>query len=359
MKNKLNETEKAKLERLITTNETNSMVSELNNILIENSLLLSKNLQNEHNFSNLFFESGICFDEEEVKNLNTLYNLKEFVKLDTKIYSENLYYKSIKPFKIKQLKITLTSDDYKPYQLFLYKDVECDQKTSFREINKLAFFDKSFPFISLKEDGTTWMSITPHEINTMQDDIDEVKGNVLVLGLGLGYFPFMISHKRDVEKIIIIEKDKSIIRIFKENVLTQFEFKNKIEIIEDDAFNFLRNSANHDYFDYLYCDLYHNEIDGSEIYAKIVKEERKFKHTKFLYWIEPSIICFYRRAIINLLQEELIEKETNIDYTKSFSFFDEIVNKFHFILKNEVINNYQDIENLLSSSSIKKLINLL
>ena len=55
------------------------------------------------------------------------------------------------------------------------------------------------------------MSTIPHEINTMKKDIDIVKNNVLVLGLGIGYFSYLISNKASVKNITILENDEEII----------------------------------------------------------------------------------------------------------------------------------------------------
>ena len=59
------------------------------------------------------------------------------------------------------------------------------------------------------------MSIIPNEIETMKEAIETVKGNVLVYGLGLGYFPYMISLKNDVNKITIIEKEDILFEEYK------------------------------------------------------------------------------------------------------------------------------------------------
>ena len=59
------------------------------------------------------------------------------------------------------------------------------------------------------------MSLNPNEIETMKPFINKGHGNVLVLGLGMGYVPFMMALKDDVRHITIIEKDKNIIGVKK------------------------------------------------------------------------------------------------------------------------------------------------
>ena len=79
------------------------------------------------------------------------------------------------------------------------------------------------------------MELVPHEINSMEIDINKAKGNILVVGLGLGYFAYMTSNKKEVSSVTILEKDKDIIEIFNSCLLDEFENKSKIKIINDDA----------------------------------------------------------------------------------------------------------------------------
>ena len=44
------------------------------------------------------------------------------------------------------------------------------------------------------------MSLKPNEIETMEQPIENANGNILVYGLGLGYFAFMASQKNSVKK---------------------------------------------------------------------------------------------------------------------------------------------------------------
>ena len=39
------------------------------------------------------------------------------------------------------------------------------------------------------------MTITPDEIETMKEAVDQAFGNVLTFGLGLGYYAYMVSEK--------------------------------------------------------------------------------------------------------------------------------------------------------------------
>lgn len=196
------------------------------------------------------------------------------------------------------------------------------------------------------------MSITPHEIYTMKDDINKVSGNVLVLGLGLGYFLYMISLKEDVKKITVIEKDKNIINIFKSLLFSKFN-QEKIEIIEADAIDYL--NENKKQYDYVYCDLYHNQFDALPLYIKIKNVEKQYEKTTFLYWIETSIIALIRRCVLSLLEEQYDNlKEDN--YLKSENDIDKLINALYFRTKNIQINNEIQLKEFLSKENILNLI---
>ena len=105
------------------------------------------------------------------------------------------------------------------------------------------------------------MSLNPNEINTMEKDIKKATGKVLTFGLGLGYFQFMCSLKEDVKEITIIEKDPNIIALFKQFILPFFAHRNKIKIIQIDAFDFMENKFDNSY-DFVYVDIWHTPNDG-------------------------------------------------------------------------------------------------
>lgn len=223
------------------------------------------------------------------------------------------------------------------------------------EINKIGYFKEKFEFPAVIQENTIWMSITPHEINTMKRDIEKVKGNVVVFGLGLGYFPFMISLKDEVKSITIIERDKKVIELFKTYILPQFKNKEKIRIICADALKYIQNMP---VYDYAYVDLWHDVFDAAPLYIPFKKKEIQYKNTKFLYWIEDSIITYFRGLLIVLLQEQLDNFKEN-NYQKEKDFQDKIINKFYYLTKELSIDSYKQINDLLSDQSILSLIDKL
>lgn len=221
-------------------------------------------------------------------------------RLDEKEYLNNPYYQTIKVSTIKQGDYKLFMDNYLSYEIFAYNDIKVDK--NYYEHCSIGYFKKNFPFLALTNRGTTWMSITPNEINTMQPAIDEVKGNVLVMGLGLGYFPFMASIKGDVNRIVIIEEDQTIIDLFEDYLLPQFPHQEKITIVKDNALKIKPDFINA--FDYCFVDLWHDPVDGLPFYQYFKKLEKDIK-TKMLYWLEASFYAYMRRIAINVIYDKI------------------------------------------------------
>ena len=223
----------------------------------------------------------------------------------------------------------------------------------YREINHFAYFDEPFKYLELRQNDVTWMSVTPHEIETMKESLKEVKGNVLVLGLGIGYYPYIASLKNEVKNIDIIELDKKIIHIFKNNLLNQFEHQEKINLINEEATKYLKEN-NLLKYDYIFVDLWHTPEDGLALYLKISKILTSFKG-QVSYWIEESILALIRRYLITLIEEKL-NGFSEKDYLKSENENDEIINHLYQLSKNKNISSREEMQEFLSDESIKKLI---
>ena len=273
----------------------------------------------------------------------------EIQRLDPKEYLENPYYRMVHPTGAKEGAISLEYDAYEANEGFVYDEIKtiglCREKTPF------GFFEQRFPFLAIKEGDTTWMSITPHEINTMKKPIEEAHGNVVTLGLGLGYFAFMASMKNDVTSLTVVESNETMIKIFEEKILPFFPRREKIKIIKDDAFHFLEGDYK---ADYLFADLWHMPEDGLPLYAKTISFEEKHPKTSFSYWIEDSMLALIRRAVLILIDEEMLES-VDENYLHEETFSDHLINQIHFILKEKEIHGLPELEKIVNKQSLKAI----
>ncbi len=187
----------------------------------------------------------------------------------------------------------------------------------------------------------------------MEESIEEAKGDVLVIGLGIGYYSFMVSLKNSVSSITIIEKDKNAINLFNKYILPSFKNKDKIKIINEDAYKYFDKNKSLKY-DYCFFDIYHNVGDGEELYLMMKARESRYPNIKFSYWIEKSILAMLRRQILTLFVEEY-QGATDKDYQYEENPNDRIINKLHFLLKEYEISSYEDLRKLLLDESLKDI----
>ena len=232
-----------------------------------------------------FFD--IDYQLEENKTVLNDYVLKNLNKLDDKEYLNNPYVQAIKKSG-KQGKYALRFIDYEPYQLFPYDDIYLD---GYKEYSRIGYFDHKFSYLALTEGSNIWMSLNPNEIETMKPYINAAKGNVLVLGLGMGYVPYMMSLKDDIKSITIIEKDPEIISLFNSLIWPSFPNKAKIKIIKDDAINYIRKNNK---FDYIFADLWHSPEDGLSLFVSLKRINKNID-----CWLETSMYALLRRSKVS------------------------------------------------------------
>ena len=249
----------------------------------------TKNMSAEQAFS-IILANGVGLDILDKNTDRDFYN-KYFTKmvkrLKTNDYKENEYYKNIINPKIKQDNIEFKYEYYKPYKGFVFNDIEKDLEG--RMYPQVGFFEEHFRYPAILENGRIWMTVTPNEIETMKSPIEKAHGKVLTLGLGLGYYQYMISNKTNVDEIYIIDKNETIINLFKKYILPQFQNKDKIKIIHADAFEFLKNDMSKYNFNFVFSDLWHDVSDGVDMYLDIKNYEKLYPNINFEYWIEKSI----------------------------------------------------------------------
>ncbi len=271
-------------------------------------------------------------------------------KIDVNDYKDNYYRNHISPKEYKDKKYQLTYLKMNPYQCFPYKDILIDE--NYVEVSQIGYFDTSFKYLAVIKDDVVWMSTDPNEINTMEESIKKAKGNVLAFGLGLGYFPIMCASKKEVTSVTIVEKDPEIIKIFKKHILPLFEYKEKIHIIEDDAFRNARGDLSR--YDYLFIDIWHNPEDGLPMYLKF-KKILKGKKIATDYWLEKSILAMYRRCLLTVIEESLMGY-TDKNYKTVENEYDSIINELYFKTKDKVFNSLSEIKEILQDNLLINLI---
>ncbi len=244
--------------------------------------------------------------------------------LDAKKYTENKYNKNIKLGNLKDGSWEFKTESYPAYRGAVSGDMISDPDG--REIPPLGFFSERVDFPAVLEDGNEWMTITPVDVDTVEKEIEEAHGRVLTLGLGLGYYTYMVSEKENVESITVVERSQEVINLFKKHILPQFAHGKKVNIVHDDAIHYMNEVMPSEGFDYCFSDIWRDASDGAPLYLEIKKTEKLSPKTRFTYWIEGFIRSRLRAQryceLLNLIDEASREAP------KSYAEFIERLNDF-------------------------------
>ncbi len=366
MKITLNKQDKKKFDELLNVGYDNISTSEMtNSFLEENYDALSKEaidiLKAEYGYEEedaveeafyrfLGLESG---DPEVMKlrennNFGHLTHLKEDEFLHHPFNRISIKEAVLGPYQLKY-------NAFLPYEIFNEDDTIGKEENNFAEITSLGYFTKKVPYLMLTQKNEIWMSVTPHEIKTMKEEIASAKGKVLTFGLGLGYYAFEVSNKKEVESVTIIEKDSQVISLFEKNILPSFKHKEKIKIIKQDAFSFFRSELKNGLFDTIFVDIYHTAEDALPLYIRFRQYERQYGIKNIRYWIEKSILCYIRRYFL-VLFEECLNGYTSEDYNPSEESESKILSLFYSNMKDMKFTSYEEIMNFIKDESIKTFI---
>jgi len=233
--------------------------------------------------------------------------------LDTKKYENNPYYKNIKLENINEGDWEIRWEEYPPYRAVISGDMIIGE--DFSEVPPLGFFTEPFRFPAVLEGGNEWMTLTPVDLDTCEEAINDAHGKVVTFGLGLGYYAYMASEQPDVESVTVVELSEGVIKLFREHILPQIPNKDKIKIVHADAFEYAEHVMPLEHFDYAFVDTWRDASDGAPMYKKMRALENLSPKTKFSYWIENFLISRLRaEKFVNLVDEN--EQESYEEFIK-------------------------------------------
>lgn len=261
----------------------------------------------------------------------------DIIKLDPEEFRKNPYMKNIYVEDCMVGNIWLNNEEKFPKdRITIYDGRKRDPKTL---TTKYSYFyfpeDVNHPSIAAFEGFTyrKWMGVEPSEMSTFAPFIEEAKGNILLMGCGIGYLAYMLSIREDVKKVTIIELDPTIKYIFETRLKPQMN--DKIEIYEGDAIEFLEKNDISKY-DYCSVDIWRGVNDMFPLYLKCMILESRHPNTKFHYWLEEEFHTALETFWIKILQQYI-----NIgDSVKKDDFFTQVL----------------DMQNLETLEDLKKFI---
>lgn len=325
----MNERDRIKYERLFDTVRRNFRVTRLFTEYLERyPELITKEMietvcdggdttANEAIVAILSEAFALDFDDREDRRIIMDYLTPSVRLLDKEKYEENPYYKNIRLKNVIDNDWEIRWEEYKPYQAVICDDMKIlDDK---REIPYLGFFPDGFSFPAILEDGNEWMTLTPVDLDTCDEAIEAAHGRVVTFGLGLGYYAYMAARKDNVESVTVVELSPNVIRLFKKHILPRMECRDKIRIVNADAFQYAEETMPSEGFDVAFVDTWRDASDGAPMYRRMKALEHLSPKTRFLYWVEgflrsriraekyAELIDAYESGNLNLPYDEAVK----------------------------------------------------
>lgn len=165
---------------------------------------------------------------------------------------------------------------------------------------------KDLPIIpTLYIDNRLFMSVTPMEVESHQLHLKNASGNVLVGGLGMGYYLTQLKNKEDITSITVVEKDLNVINLYKklmEHNPIAFA-SDKIKFVHSDIFDYTGELI----YDYAYFDIWPSldENEALEDTNKLISTEL-IQATKVGFW---GMERWFNKQLVNLYNDGLDSSE--------------------------------------------------
>ncbi len=290
-------------------------------------------------------------EDEELRQLRARGFLSHVHSLEARSFRENAYLRRIRVQGARRGKWSLAKNYYQPYEGFLsHATRSLGKERDFALEDHIGFFTERVDYPVILERDHVWMSVTPYEVETMARPIALSRGRVLALGLGLGYYPFMALTRKEVEQVVVVEKDRDVLSLFATEILPQFSRPEKVLLVQADAYSYLKKedlSA----FDTVFFDIHSTAEDSLRSYAACLRLRRRRDNVSF--WIEESTLAYLRQILLLLLDMEYAEDETLPEASPEIL---DLYLRWKEELKDVVLRTREDVDDLLSDASLRKLL---
>jgi hypothetical protein len=294
--------------------------------------------------------------ENELIEILKKYNVpSDSFKYDSKILTENPYYKNIKLDDVYSETVRYENATIKKRTLMNMNFHKSMGKYLFH-YHPIGYFDEDIDLPVLKEGSDkVWMSPAISEIESMGDGIEKGHGKCMTMGLGIGVLPYLWLLKDEVESVTIVEFNNDVIDLFEKYIRPQFKTDKKFEIIHGNAFDYY-NEDFLNQFDYVYVDFWESTEDGLEYYTKLMEKKIDLPHID--YWIEDSILYDLKYLIVPYLYT-LYEGNNVLNFIESMDEYSkelaEKVNKY-FKTRHDVIRTEDELLSFIHKKDVLRKI---
>ncbi len=231
-------------------------------------------------------------EDKEARRFFRHYLRPSIRQLDPAVYEADAYFQAISfP------ETSIGAWDFKTVHYPAYRAFVCDDpllREDYSEIQRIGFFDRPYSFPAVLEGGNEWMTLTPVDMDTCQSAIAGAHGKVATFGLGLGYFAFHVLNKPEVTSLTVVEHARDVISLFEAHLLAQLPHREKLTIIQGDAFDYMEHVMPGEKFDTCFIDTWRDAGDGLDHYLRYKPLEKYSPGTAFSYWIEDTLLSRFR-----------------------------------------------------------------
>ena len=266
--------------------------------------------------------------------------------IEKKDYIDNPYLKNINFKDIKLKDFSYETVTIEKGYLFNIDEIQDDKNKELNDYMILRAYKQDTDMMFLKQGKQEWMMASISEFRTNDPYAKKAHGNIVTFGLGIGYFVYMASLNENVKSITVIEKSKEVIELFNQ-IKDQFPNKD-INIINGDAFDYF-NQQYLKQFDYIYVDIYQNNVDGRIMIEKLL-EQYLPPYDKCNFWIENSCLSIVKSLIFIYYYEQVYKTKIKIEKNNI-----KLMNKVRHYLDNLDLN-VNDVDTLKQIMYNKQLI---
>jgi hypothetical protein len=132
------------------------------------------------------------------------------------------------------------------------------------------------------DEWETWMSLTPHEIESQEPGCLYARGHTAIMGLGMGWIAVNAALNPNVLKVTVVERDEEVINLFAgAGVLEQTppEIGAKINIIHGDALDWRPREP----VEFLFADIWRT-LAEPDTPADVRSMQRKVRAESVYFW---------------------------------------------------------------------------
>ena len=141
----------------------------------------------------------------------------------------------------------------------------------------------------------TWMSLTPHEIESQEFGCRNAYGHSVVMGLGMGWIAANIALNPRVSRVTIVEIDSDVIELFSLSGALQSlqrRARQKIEIVNADALKW--QPPDSDRVDFLSADIW-LDLAQDDTLRQVREMQANIQAREIYYWGQE--IAIYQAAM--------------------------------------------------------------